>query len=86
MRTILTKEQIDYLLSKDFEQNDSLNSGYYFIEDERITKVLIPQIDNTFKLEFYELCDDGDGNFYTDYDKEYSSDGQSLEEFINYWI
>lgn len=82
----LTLEQIDFLLSKGFEQNDKQNSGYYFLEDDSTTKVLVPQRDSSFKLEFYELCDDGDGNYYTDYDKEYSSEGQTFEEFINFWI
>ena len=28
------------------------------------------------------MCDDGDGNYYQDFDKEYSKEGQSLEDFI----
>lgn len=41
---------------------------------------------DSYKLEFYEMCDDGDGNYYQDFDKQYSKEGQSLEDFINYWF
>lgn len=33
----------------------------------------------TFKMEFYEWCDDGDGNWYEDFNKEYSKEGQNLQ-------
>ena len=48
--------------------------------------MLIPYSDNSYKLEFYEWCDGGDGDFYEDYDKEYSKPGLTLIEFIKEWI
>ena len=81
----LSKSDVDFLKLKGFTQDISKNSGYYFIEDDRKTMVLIPYKDS-YKLEFYEMCDDGDGNYYQDFDKQYSKEGQSLEDFINYWF
>ncbi len=83
---LLSESEIEYLKSVGFKQNESKHSGYYYFEDDRKTIVLIPQEDKTYKLEFYELCDDGDGNFYDDYSKQYSKEGQSLEEFIESWF
>ena len=82
----LSKSDIDFLESKGFTKDISKNSGYYFIEDDRKTMVLIPYENGSYKLEFYEMCDDGDGNYYEDFDKEYSKEGQSLEDFINFWV
>lgn len=82
----LSKSEVDFLKLKGFTQDISKNSGYYFIEDDIKTIALIPYEDGSYKLEFYEMCDDGDGNYYEDFDKEYSKEGQSLEDFINLWI
>ncbi|MCK9446744.1 hypothetical protein M0Q50_07795 [bacterium] len=82
----LSKSDIDLLKLKGFAQDISKNSGYYFIEDDKKTMVLIPYEDGSYKLEFYEMCDDGDGNYYEDYDKEYSKDVQTLDDFINFWV
>lgn len=82
----LSKSDIDFLELKGFKQDISKNSGYYFIEDDRKTMVLIPYEDGSYKLEFYEMCEDGDGGWYEDFDKEYSKKGQTLENFINFWI
>lgn len=78
----LSNSEIEYLKSVGFIQDDKKNSGYYYKCDDSKTKVLIPK-ENGFKMEYYEMCDDGDGGFYEDYDKEYSKPGQTLEEFIN---
>lgn len=77
----LSNSDIDYLTSIGFRQ-DNKHSGYFYYEDDSKTKVLIPKEDG-FKMEYYEMCDDGDGNYYEDFDKEYSKPGQTLEEFIN---
>jgi len=82
----LSKSDIDFLEMKGFTKDISKNSGYYFIEDDRKTMVLIPYKNGSYKLEFYEMCDDGDGNYYEDFDKEYSKEGQFLEDFINFWL
>jgi hypothetical protein len=82
----LSKSDIDFLESKGFTKDISKNSGYYFIEDDIKTTVLIPYKNSSYKLEFYEMCDNGDGNYYVDFDKEYSKEGQSLENFINFWV
>lgn len=82
----LSKSDIDFLTLKGFKQDISKNSGYFFVEDDGKTMVLIPYEDGSYKLEFYEMCDDGDGGYYEDFDKEFSEEGQSLEDFINYWI
>ena len=84
IRNLTIKEQ-DFLKLKGFVQNDK-NSGFYYLEDDGKTKVLIAYDDETFKIEFYEFCDDGDGNLYEDYDKVYSKDEQSLEQFIEEWV
>ena len=72
----LSKSDIDFLESKGFIKDISKNSGYYFIEDDGKTMVLIPYEDGSYKLEFYEMVDDGDGNYYEDFDKEYSKEGK----------
>jgi hypothetical protein len=82
----LSKSDIDFLELKGFKKDISKNSGYYFMEDDRKTIVLVPHEDGSYKLEFYEMCDDGEGGLYEDFDKEYSKEGQSLEDFINFWI
>jgi len=82
----LSKSDLDLLKLKGFTQDISKNSGYYFIEDDIKTIVLIPYKDGSYKLEFYEMCDDGDGGWYEDFDKEYSKEGQTLEDFINFWV
>lgn len=81
----LSKSDLDLLKLKGFTQDILKNSGYYFREYHGKTMVLIPYKDS-YKLEFYEICDDGDGNYYQDFDKEYSKEGQSLEDFINIWV
>lgn len=83
----LSKSDLYFLESKGFTRDMSKNSDYYCIEDENGKKmVLIPYEDGSYKLEFFELCDDGEGNYYEDFDKEYSKEGQSLEEFFNFWV
>lgn len=77
---------IEYLQSVGFIQDNSKNSGLYYYEDDNKTKVIVPQEDGSYKLEFYEMCDDGNGNYYEDFDKEYSKKGQSLQQFIEEWI
>ena len=83
---LLSKSDIDYLQSVGFKQDNSKNSGLYYYEDDKKTKVLVPQEDGTYKLEFFEMCDDGDGNYYEDFDKEYSTKGQTLQQFIEEWV
>jgi len=83
---LLSKSDIEYLRSVGFTQDNSKNSGLYYYEDDNKTKVIVPQKDGTYKLEFYEWYDDGDGNYYEDFDKEYSKKGQTLQQFIEEWI
>ena len=83
---LLSKSDIEYLQKVGFKQDNSKNSGLYYYENDGKTKVLVPQEDGTYKLEFFEMCDDGDGNYYEDFDKEYSKEGQTLQQFIEEWI
>ena len=83
---LLSKSNIEYLQSVGFIQDNSKNSGLYYYEDDNKTKVIVPQVDGTYKMEFFEWCDDGDGNQYEDFDKEYSKKGQTLQQFIEEWI
>ena len=83
---LLSKSDIEYLQRVGFKQDNSKNSGLYYFEDDRKTNVLVPQEDGTYKLEFFEICNDGDGNYYEDFDKEYSNKGQTLQQFIEEWI
>lgn len=83
---LLSKSDIEYLQSVGFKQDNSKNSGFYYYEDDRKTTVLVPQENGTYKLEFFEICDDGDGNYYEDFDKEYSTEGQTLQQFIEEWF
>jgi hypothetical protein len=85
MRKELSPAEIEFLKSKGFITEEGKCSGFHFIEEDRKTTVLIPQ-ETGYKLEFYELCSEDDGSFYEDFDKEYSKEGQSLEDFINDWI
>ena len=55
-------------------------------EDLPMKTFLVALQNGSYKLEFYESCDDGDGNYYEDFDKEYSKKRQSLEDFVNFWI
>jgi hypothetical protein len=83
---VLTDKDIEFLKSKGFTQDDNKHSGYFFMEEDNKSWVLIPY-DNLYKLEFYEYgLYDGDGDYYEDYDKEYSKDGESLESFISFWF
>lgn len=84
--SFLSESDVDFLKSKGFTQDSSKNSGYYFIEDDKKTIVFIPYEDGSYKLEYYEWCDDGDGGVYQDFDKEYSEKGQTLKDFIDCWI
>lgn len=83
----LTEQEVEYLKSKGFKQEDKKHSGFFYLEDvERPqTLVLIPKEDG-FKLEFIEICDDGEGGCYDDLDKEYSKPDQDLKSFIEDWI
>ncbi len=85
MNSIFTSDQIDILLSHGFRRDDSKNSGNFFIDTETKTIVIIPK-GVYFKLEFFELCEDGDGDVYEDYDYAYSTIGQTLTQFIQDWI
>lgn len=80
---LLSEENIEYLISIGFNQDDGKYSGYFYRENEFNNEVLIPLDEDLFKMEFYEMKDDGDGGYYEDYDKEYSDKGQSLKNFIN---
>jgi hypothetical protein len=82
----LTDKDIEFLKSKGFTQDDKKHSGYFFIEEDNKSWVLVPKYDY-YKLEFYEYgLDDGDGNSYDDYSKEESKENESLESFISYWF
>ena len=85
MKKELSQAEIEFLKSKGFATKEGKASGFYFIESDGKTSVLIPQ-ETGFKLEFCEWVYDGDGCHYEDFDKEYSKEGQTLEDFINEWI
>lgn len=85
-KVILSNEDIQYLQSIGFKQDDKKFKGFYFIQNETQTIVLIPQHNNTYKLEFYEMCEDGEGGWYEDFDKRYSTKEQTLKQFIAFWL
>jgi hypothetical protein len=85
MENKLSQSEFEFLKSKGFILDEKKNSGFPYIESDGKTQVLVPQ-EKGFKLEFFEWVYDGDGCHYEDFDKEYSKEGQSLEDFINEWI
>lgn len=85
----LSKSDIYFLESNGFIQDISKNSGYYFIEDDRKTTVLIPYKDGSYKLEFFEAidhCDDDSNYCYEDFFDTAYSYGESLEDFLNKFL
>lgn len=78
----LTLNQQTFLKSKGFIRDDNKHSGFYYLENEHNSIILIAYEDNSYKLEYFELCDDGNGNYYEDFSKEYSKPGETLEQFI----
>lgn len=81
----LSTSDIELLVGIGFKQDSTKHSGYYYFEADDKTDVLIPQEDGTYKLESYELVDDGTGNMYQDGYNECSKPGQTLKEFITIW-
>jgi len=82
----LSKSDINLLGLKGFIKDNSKNSGYYYIEDNGKTIVLIPYEYGKYKLEFYEMCYESDGTYYEDFYKRFNKEEQSLEDFINLWV
>jgi hypothetical protein len=77
-----TDHQIEFLVSKGFRQDPSQHSGFFFIEEDGKTYVLIPYY-GTFKMEVYEVLHDGDSGYYENMYKIDAESGQSLQEFLN---
>jgi hypothetical protein len=82
----LSITDVNLLVTVGFKQDDSKHSAYYYFEDDKKTTILIPQEDGTYKFEFLEMCDDGDGSSYEDFNKTYSKTGQTLQQFIEEWF
>lgn len=79
----LSDKDIEFLKSKGFSKDEK--SGFFTLIDENKTFALILK-ESRYKLESYEMLDDGDDGFYEDYNRFYSNDGESLESFISFYF
>jgi hypothetical protein len=51
---VLTDKDIEFLKSKGFTQDDNKHSGYFFIEEDNKSWVLVPK-ENYYKLDIKKL-------------------------------
>lgn len=79
----LTEEDKEYLKQKGFFKD---KDGLYCLEEGLDKSFLISYADKKYKLEFYPLLFDENGNSYEDFSKVYSRDNQTLQQFIEQWI
>jgi hypothetical protein len=77
----INDSDIKILKEKGFKE---MPNGFWHIDNNGIEMIMIPLIDG-WKLEMYEWYRSKEGNWYKDFDKVYSFNGQSLEELIQLW-
>lgn len=81
-----TEDEVTILKDSGYTLEES--SKFYFIEDvdRRSKSFVMPfyDLDNIrrYKMEVYEFCDNGNGEFYEDYTKFFSQEGEKLGDFI----
>lgn len=81
-----TEEEIIILKASGYTLDK--DSGFYFIQDYemRSKSFIIPfyDLDNIrrYKMEVYELCDNGEGGYYEDFTRFISQEDEKLNSFI----
>ena len=79
----LTEGDKEYLKQKGFVRD---RQGFYCLEEYLNKSFLIAYADKKYKLEFYPIYFDENGDSYEDFSKVYSRDNQTLQQFIEQWI